>query len=336
MLAMAALPKTFRGPGLIDLQVNGYGGFDFNGDPSAWTAEALHGVRVRLRRRGVRAALPTLITDDAAAMIARASRYAQLIAGDGELASCFPALHIEGPFISADDGPRGAHPLRHCLRPVDAPDLVDRIRSAARGRVAIVTLAPELDGAIDLVARLVGLGICPAIGHSDADRAAIARAVDAGARLATHLGNGCRPLLDRLDNPIQSQLADDRLRASFIADGHHMPLATLKNFIRAKTPAASLLVSDAIAAAEMPPGEYRLGGRAVRVSEGGRCSQDDGPLLAGSTLTLDRAVINAALYCDVSFEQAWAMASTQPAALLGWPAAETVTVEIAEAGFVAR
>jgi len=329
------LPSSFTGPGLIDLQINGYGGFDFNSAPSAWTPDALHGVRRRLARRGVRAALPTLITDRPDAILARVRRYAELLASDAELAATFPALHMEGPFIAPADGPRGAHPRAHCLLPDDAADLPQRVQDAAGGRLGIVTLAPELPGAMEMIARLAAGGVCPSIGHTDAPREVIARAVDVGAKLSTHLGNGIGAFLHRLDNPIQSQLADDRLYASFIADGHHMPLTTLKNLIRAKTPPRSLLVTDAIAAAEMPPGRYRLGGLEVRVGPDGRASRD-GELLAGSTLTLDRAVVNTARHCDVSFEQAWAMASTQPAALLGWAPLPPVTVEITQEGFLAR
>jgi N-acetylglucosamine-6-phosphate deacetylase len=154
--------------------------------------------------------------------------------------------------------------------------------------------------------------------------------------MSTHLGNGSHQMLPRLDNYVQRQLADDRLFAGFIADGHHMPFCTLKNFIRAKTPARSILVTDAIAAAEMGPGKFQLGGGIVEVTPEGRCFRPGQPNLAGSALSLDRAVVNAALHCDVSFEQAWAMASTTPAKLMGLPAPRGVSVRVTAGGFASQ
>jgi len=330
---MSGLPSSHTGPGLVDIQVNGYAGLDFNGEPDEWSGAELRRIRDMMARRGVCAALPTLITDRPDAMIARAQRYAELAAEDAELARFFPALHVEGPFVSPATGPRGAHPREHCKQPAELPDFFDRIRRAAAGRIAIFTLAPELPGAIDLIGRLSAAGVCPAIGHTQASKDVLAEAVAAGARLATHLGNGTHQTLPRLDNYVQAQLADDRLSASFIPDGHHMPFGTLKNFIRAKTPARSVIITDAIAAAELPAGEYRLGRRAVVVRPDGHCSKPGEDNLAGSVLTLDRAVINVFGHCGVGFEQAWAMASSHPAALAGMATPPQVTVRISEAGF---
>ena len=333
---MAQLPATFTGPGLVDLQINGCGGFDFNSDPAGWSAEQFGGVRGALAGRGITAALPTLITDAPDEMIARAKRYAQIVSTDAELAAALPALHIEGPFISPVDGPRGAHPKCHCKLPAGLVDLIDRLRDAADGRVAIVTVAPELPGAIDLIARWSGEGLVMAIGHTQASKAALAEAVAAGATLSTHLGNGSHQMLPRLDNYVQTQLADDGLHASFIADGHHMPFTTLKNFIRAKTPSRSILVSDAIAAAGMGPGEHVLGNLRVVVSPDGRVSHPGQANLAGAALTLDQAVVNVATHCDVSFARAWAMASTIPAQLANLATPPTVTVSVSENGFAAE
>jgi len=331
---MKVLPKTFTGPGLVDLQINGYAGVDFNGAAFALSAQKLHAARLAMARRGIMVALPTVITDEPAAMIARVARLAELTAADDELSTAFRAIHVEGPFISAQDGPRGAHPRAHCLLPSSRPDLLDRLRDAARGRLAIFTLAPELDGAIELIEQCAEAGICPAIGHTAASADQIAAAVKAGARLSTHLGNGSHQLLPRLDNYVQSQLADDRLRASFIADGHHIPLTTLKNFIRAKRPGRCILVSDVIAAADMSPGIYEVGGRPVDVRDDGRVQEPGAPHLAGSAVTLDVGVVNAYRHCGVRFEQAWAMASAGPAKLLGLDAPQEITVKISEKGFV--
>jgi len=154
-----------------------------------------------------------------------------------------------------------------------------------------------------------------------------------GPGLSTHLGNGSHQTLPRLDNYVQTQLADDRLMASFIADGHHIPFPTLKNFIRAKTPERSILVTDAMAAAEVGPGRYTFLGEEVLVSEELRVSKPGQPNLAGSALTLDRAVVNVALHCGVPFDQAWVMASESPAALLDLKGLAEVRVRVEAGGF---
>nr|MBX2822285.1 hypothetical protein [Rhodothermaceae bacterium] len=244
------------------------------------------------------------------------------------LASAFPALHIEGPFISALDGPRGAHQKAFCRTPAQYPDFIDQLQEESGNRIGILTLAPELEGAIPLIERCAEAGIIVAIGHTAAARNEIDAAVEAGASLSTHLGNGSHQMLPRLDNYVQQQLAEDRLRATFIADGHHIPFGTLKNFLRAKTLAHSILVTDAISAAGAGSGLYTLGEQTVEVDETLRCQIPGQPNLAGSALTLDRAVINTARYCGVPFETAWAMASTQPAALIGLETPERISVEI--------
>ena len=319
-------------PGLVDLQLNGYAGFDFNGPAAAWTPEAMHQVRNSLRSRGVVQALPTVITDDAGRMLERARAYAACIKGDEELAAAFPGLHIEGPFISSEAGPRGAHPEKYCRTPALMPDLLQRLQDASEGRVLLFTLAPELEGALGFIDEWAGK-TCIALGHTAADSEILQAAVDAGARMATHLGNGSHQALPRHDNYIQHQLADDRLFASFIADGHHLPFPVLKNFLRAKTFEKSILVTDAISAAGVGPGRYPLGGEEVTVSDTLRCQIPGQPNLAGSALTLDRAVLNVSRYCGVSFGDAWAMASTRPAELVGLPYPEAVALEIHEDGF---
>jgi len=330
---MRQLPKTFTGPGLIDIQVNGYAGLSFNDDPADWTVEQFRRVSSMLWSRGIAAALATLITSDSEAMVARAERYRQIVESDEELCQRFPKLHIEGPFISPSDGPRGAHSKQYCRLPAGMPDLIERLRQASGDRIAIVTLAPELPGAIELIGQLADSGICPAIGHTQASAGAIDEAISAGARISTHLGNGTHLELPRLENYVQSQLAADRLAASFIPDGHHMPFTTLKNFIRAKTPGRSILVSDAISATEMGPGEYSLGRGKVVVLESGRCVVPGEGHLSGSTLTLDVGVINTFRHCGVGFDQAWAMASANPAGVVGLPVPQEVTVRVSRDGF---
>ena len=326
------LPSTYRGPGLVDLQMNGYAGFDFNSPPESWRAEDFLRVRAALARRGVVVALPTLITADPQRMVARAAAYARLLGELPELAATFPKLHVEGPFISPEDGPRGAHPAPFCRTPRDLPELLDRLRDASGDRIGIMTLAPELPGALELIARAAKLGVCVAIGHTAAEPETIAEAVAAGARMSTHLGNGSHYQLPRHANYIQAQLAEDELLASFIADGHHLPWYTLKNYMRAKTPDRSILVTDAISAADAGVGRFMLGEDEVEVSEDLCVRRPGKPGFAGSALTLDRAVVNVVLACGVTFDEAWAMASTRPAALIGLAAQPEVRVAISRTG----
>ncbi|MCX7017472.1 MAG: N-acetylglucosamine-6-phosphate deacetylase [bacterium] len=330
------MPETYTGPGLVDLQVNGYAGFDFNSDPANWTPDILHRVREAMSRRGVTAALPTFITDDTDRMLARARRYAQTADQDAALAHAFPLLHIEGPFISPEDGPRGAHPRAYCLRPDAAPDWLDRFIEASGRRIGIITVAPELPGALDFIEKAASAGICAALGHTQASPDILAAAISAGARMSTHLGNGSHLMLPRLNNYVQFQLAADALFAGFIADGRHIPFFTLKNFLRAKPPSRSILVTDATAAADAPPGVYCLGGQTLRVREDGLVTgafQPESGFLAGSSLTLDRAVINVCAQCGIGFEDAWKMASVIPASVVGLPEPVKVSVIVSPQGF---
>jgi len=324
------------GPGLVDLQVNGYAGLSFNGDLADLTPEAVVAVCGRLRRRGTVAILATLTTDDVDAMLARAKRLADLRAADASVAAMIAGLHVEGPMLNPAEGPRGAHRAERIIAPADRPEIVEEFQRASGGMVRIFTLAPEGPGAMALIASASAAGVTVALGHHEADAQCLADAVAAGARMCTHLGNGSHATLPRLDNYIQRQLADDRLAASFIADGHHIPFPTLKNFLRAKGVSRSVLVTDAILAADMPPGEYDSGERRRRLDADGAVRLTGTPYLAGSALTGDRGVLNVAAHCGVSFEDAWAMASTRPAELVGLPAPEPIEVDVTDDGFRLR
>jgi N-acetylglucosamine-6-phosphate deacetylase len=294
-------------PGFLDLQVNGFAGVDFN-DP-ATTADQVREAAGALRAHGVTQFLPTLIS----APLARFERCARTLVGAGEKAVL--GLHQEGPYISPEDGPRGAH-RREDVAPASIEDFKRR-QDAAEGRIRIVTLAPEVPGALALVEHLRSSGVRVAIGHTAATPAQIQDAVRAGASLSTHLGNGCAQMLPRHPNFLWEQLAADELIASMIVDGHHLPPATVKAMVRAKTPSRVVLVTDAIAAAGQPPGEYQLGEMKVRLDENGRVAVPGQPNLAGSALAMDRAVGNVVRFAQVALEEALAMASTRPATYLG-------------------
>jgi N-acetylglucosamine-6-phosphate deacetylase len=232
---------------------------------------------------------------------------------------------MEGPYISPEDGPRGAHAREH-VRGADVDDFKRR-QDAAEGRIRIVTLAPEAPGALPLVEHLVAAGVRVAIGHTAANRVQIQNVVAAGATLSTHLGNGCAGTLPRHPNLIWEQLAEDRLLASLIVDGHHLPEATVCSMVRAKTPARTILVTDAMAAAGMPPGVYSLGGQKVELDEAGRVAAPGAPNLAGSALTLPVALGNAVRFTGLPLEEVIPMATTRPAEYIGIRPAGTITVE---------
>lgn len=294
-------------PGFFDLQVNGFAGVDFN-SPYMMPDDLLRAIKA-IEATGVTRFLPTLITSSFEKFAACAKIVVQTkhpsIAG----------IHMEGPYISAEDGARGAHPLAHVARA--SVDDFARRQEAAGGMIRLVTIAPEVEGAIRLIEHLAPTDIRVAIGHTAASGEKIRDAISAGATMSTHLGNGCASTLPRHPNLLWEQLAADSLSASFIVDGHHLPAATVKAMFRAKTLARTLLVTDAIAAAGCPPGQYELNGELVVLSEDGRVSPPGKPWLAGSAITMDRAVSNTVKFTGLAIEEILPLASSRPAAYLG-------------------
>jgi len=300
-------------PGLIDIQINGYDGVDFN-DANTTTEQIVTATR-SLWRTGVTAFCPTIITgsfDHIANCISNLVRAAD---ESPEFARAMIGIHVEGPFISPEDGPRGAHPKQH-TRPPDWSEF-QRWQGAARGLIRIVTLSPEWPDAVDFIERAATAGVVVAIGHTAATPARITDAARAGARLSTHLGNGSHAKIDRHPNYVWEQLANDDLWASFIVDGHHLPPSVVKCFMRSKGVARSILVSDAIAAAGNPAGRYRLGDVEVEVTSARRVCLPGTPYLAGSVLEMHEAVAKTVQYSDATPNDALRMASANPAELLG-------------------
>jgi len=271
-----------------------------------------------MRATGVTRFLPTLITSPFESF----ASCARTIARWRNPASA--GIHVEGPYISPTEA-RGAHPPPHII-PASVEDFRRR-QDAAEGRILLLTLAPEVPGALALIEHLVHAGVRVAIGHSNASPAQIRDAVRAGATLCTHLGNGCAPGLPRHPNLIWEQLAADELTACFIADGHHLPAATLKSMVRAKTPARTALVTDATAGAAAPPGRYGIGELEIERGADGRVVLPGTPKLAGSALTLDQAITRAVRETGLSLEEVWPMASTVPAAAIGASPAGRVVAE---------
>ena len=294
-------------PGFVDIQVNGFAGVDFN-SPEV-TPEDIAAMLPALRATGVTRFLPTLITGS----FERFATCARTINAVPDTA--IAGIHMEGPYISPNDGPRGAHPRAHTV-PASRDDFKRR-QDAAGGRIVLVTLAPEVPGAIDLIEYLAQREIRVAIGHSDAPPETVRTAIRAGATLSTHLGNGCAAMLPRHPNLIWEQLAADELHASLIVDGHHLPASTVKTAIRAKSPQRTILTTDAMAAAGCPPGSYRIGELDVDVGVDRRVSLRGTPYLAGSALTMPEAVANTVRFTGLALEDVLPTASTVPAQYTG-------------------
>lgn len=294
-------------PGLFDLQVNGFRGVDFN-NPAA-TRDQVFSALEAIVATGVTRCLPTLISSSLEHFAQCANT---IISADH---AAFAGFHMEGPYVSPADGPRGVHPLAS-MRAASVEDF-DRRQDATEGNIRLVTLAPEVPGAMVLIEYLVRRGVRVAIGHTAATPQQIRDAVHAGATLSTHLGNGCQMEMPRHPNLIWEQLAHDQLEASLIVDGHHLPPATVKGMIRAKQPSRIILITDAMSAAGCGPGNYELNGEPVVVTADGRATPVGKPWLAGSTLTLDQAVVNTVKLTGLPLEIVWQMAANHPAEYLG-------------------
>jgi N-acetylglucosamine-6-phosphate deacetylase len=310
----ASPTDLYVAPAFFDLQINGHGGVWF-GDPGLTVEEVLT-VLAAHWPHGIARLCPTLITNsfegirDGLSAISRACEAEPW--ADRMVAGC----HVEGPYISREDGPRGAHPREH-VRGCDLTEF-EEWQHASGGRIRLVTLAPEVPGAVEFTRALTARGVRVSIGHTAASTEQIDAVAAAGATLSTHLGNGAAGMLKRHPNPIWDQLADDRLHASLIVDGHHLPRNVVRAMIRAKGSERIILTCDASGLAGLLPGVYDYHGAAFEVLP-------DGPIviagqrqyLAGSGQLTDVCVANAVTLGGVTLGQACDMASLHPARLLG-------------------
>ena len=306
----AGTTDRWLAPGLVDLQVNGFAGHDVN-DPEVSAGTVTDLVRA-LWRVGVTTVLPTVVTADEAHITRAVAEIGRARDADAAVAHAIPCVHVEGPFISDQEGARGVHDTRH-------------IRRASTGElrrwgdlVGLVTLSPHDESAIEFIRAATRMGVRCAIGHTHAAPAQITRAVDAGAEMSTHLGNGAHAVLARHPNYLWAQLADDRLAASFIADGHHLPADTFKAMLRAKGLDRAILVSDCTELGGMPPGRYGtpVGGE-VELSPDGRLSQVGTPFLAGAARSLADGVATAITMAGLTLTAALRLATANPGRFAG-------------------
>ncbi len=300
---------------LFDLQVNGFAGVDFQRvdlEPGEllWAVEAL-------RQHGVGGILLTLISDEIDALCSKLARIESFRRADPRVARMVRGYHLEGPYLNPDDGFRGAH-RADCQRAPQVAHL-HRFVEASEGNVRMITLAPEWPGSPEFIEAAVIAGSVISLGHTNASDIQIDDAIRAGATLCTHLGNGVPHNLPRHDNVVQRLLARDELTACLIPDGVHLPPFVFKNFFNAKPAGKVILTTDAMAAAGAPPGFYTLSDIQVE-SVGGVALVPGSGFFAGSCLTADRGVENAAKWLGVSLAEARDLFSVAAMAPFGFDA----------------
>jgi N-acetylglucosamine-6-phosphate deacetylase len=316
----------FCTPGLLDVQINGYWGRSFKDITQG--PEGIRDLCWSIALSGSTSFLPTVTTDDPRRMCAAMSRIHEACERYPDVAAMVPGIHQEGPWISLTDGPRGAHPLAH----VRSPDLdaFESLQRAAGGRIVMLTLAPEVEGALEFIREVAGRdpaardpaarGAVVCLGHHEADGDTIRRAVEAGARSVTHLGNGCHTTMARHPNLIWEQAAEDRLYVSLIADGHHLPPATARVLYRAKPRDRLILVSDAVSIAGAPPGLYRTHDAVAELTAQGRFGFYQAPILIGAAISLARCWANLTRFLGGDPSDYLPHVTRVPGELIGAPA----------------
>jgi len=296
---------------LFDIQVNGFAGVDFQ-DPRL-AAEGMEHAVAALARHGTLRFFPTLITDDIESLRLKFENLERLRAASRAVSEATCGYHLEGPWISPEPGFRGAHEERW-VRPPSIADF-DTLQKAANGNIRLVTLAPEWPGSPDVIKHLVSQGVLVSLGHTNASDSQIDAAIEAGARLCTHLGNGVPQMLHRHDNVIQRLLARNELVAFLIPDGIHLPPPVLKNFFRAKPEGKALFTTDCMSAAGAPPGRYHLAGTEVEVGPDRIVRKPGEACFAGSSLAPDDGLKNIERWLGLPSPQARDLFSTAVASL---------------------
>jgi N-acetylglucosamine-6-phosphate deacetylase len=303
------LPGAVLAPGFVDIHIHGAAGHDvMQADVTGLSA-----IATLLAKHGVTSYFPTTVTasDDVTLRALDALANAIDDAADVNSAGARPlGIHLEGPFLS--HARRGVHPPAELQQPTLAR--FDCFWQAARGHIKMMTIAPELPGAVEVIAEASRRGVCVSLGHSDADFAATLRGIEAGGRHTTHTFNAMRPLGHRDPGILGAVLTDTRVSADIIADGIHLDPAVVRLFLQLKGADQSVLITDGMAATGMPDGRYRLGPLEVEVKDG-RCLSNGS--LAGSVLTMDRAVRNVMAFAGWSLANAVRIATLNPAQAAG-------------------
>jgi N-acetylglucosamine-6-phosphate deacetylase len=290
---------------LFDSKVNGFAGVDFNG--KNFTPHDVHRATQAISATEVTTFSPTLITASFERLLHQLKILRESIENDPFVSKMCKGIHLEGPYISSTEGPRGVHPSQFIRPP--RWDEFEKFQEACGGRIKLITLAPEKEGSLHFIKKAASSGVVVAIGHTEASEEILDAACEAGARLSTHLGNGMGNYFHRHRNPFQKQLAMDGLMASIIADGIHLPDYVIKNIVRSKTPERVLLSTDAMPAAAQPPGKYRLADLEVQVEPDGRTRLVGTDSLAGSTLSMPKAISDVIKFAGIDLRTAIKMAT---------------------------
>jgi N-acetylglucosamine-6-phosphate deacetylase len=302
-------------PGFLDIQVNGYMGSDYSLEDLS--EEQVAKIIFHLNRSGTTQHVPTIITTPSERILRNLKVITKAIQSSRDIACAISGIHIEGPFISPADGPRGAHNAAY----VHPPDLNEfkQWQEAAEGRITTVTLAPEWEGALEFIQEITSMGVTAAIGHTAAPPDRIRAAVEAGARLSTHLGNASDPLIPRLKNYLWEQLAEDRLMAGIICDGFHLPKSVVQVFARAKGLDRLILVSDAAYPAGLKPGLYKWNGVDVQVFADGHLGLPAAESHAGAAHLLDWDIPRFMEFTGYSLVETIPLCTQNPGRIQGTP-----------------
>lgn len=305
----------FIAPGLIDNQVNGFAGVSFSLGGSDLTEEGIEKATRELWKTGITSYLPTLTTNSRELMKENLKILAKSL-GNEEIQTSIPGFHLEGPYINPEDGYRGAHPIQFVRLP-DWEEFID-LYEASGQKIIQITLAPEMDGALDFIAKCSDKGVVVALGHHNAPAATVVAAIDRGAKIATHLGNGAANMINRHQNPFWSQLADDRLHISIICDSFHLLPEEIKVFYKVKGVEKIILTSDVTSFATLEPGMYQTQtGEIIELTEEGLLHYPAQKCLYGSASPLTKSIEYVAKVTGCTLAEAVRMASLNTARLLG-------------------
>jgi len=302
----------YLSPGFLDIQINGYHGMNYSNPLSLIEIVELVD---KIFLSGTTRHLPTIITDSEENILASNHAIVAARKRSSLLEYSLPGIHIEGPFISHVEGARGVHDPAF-IRDADYEEFL-RWQEAAEGLIKIVTLSPENEKSIDFIRKISRDGVIAAIGHTNASVEMIEEAIDAGAKLSTHLGNGCPAYIPRLHNFIWKQLSDERLSASIIADGYHLPPYVLKSFTHSKGFNKTILISDVAALAGSMPGLYKWGNMDIEIFDDGHMGLHNTSNLAGASYLLNRGIAHLSECTDLSLEECVRCATVNPWNLLG-------------------
>ena len=302
-------------PGLIDNQVNGFAGVSFTFGGGTLSGDDVKKATEELWKAGVTTYLPTLTTNSHELLLKNFSVLGKL-KDDPALLGSIPGFHLEGPFISPVDGYRGAHPLMHVRKP-DWKEFLTLNKAAGNG-IIHVTIAPEVEGAMDFIDKCKAAGIVVALGHHNGNAQQVTEAIDRGARIATHLGNGCANMINRHINPLWPQLSDDRLMISIIGDGFHLNPEEIRVFYKVKGPGKTIITSDVTSFASLNPGKYITEeGETIELTPEGMLRYPAQNVLYGSASPVKKGVVNVMKVTGCSLAEAIRMTSFNPAKLYG-------------------